>query len=160
MMKIDILWTCKRILFANSYSLELKEFTNFTYLLLSFNATLNIKYIWSTKSISSKKCLYSYCYGNKIGLYLSYFSIYNRSLKWNQCLERDRNEVGFLIYIQEDLPKQTSSGPSVTTWYWMNLYWIKSEKNQWLLLGSYHLWSRSNEYFFHVKKKCRYKQQI
>ena len=36
------------------------------------------------KTICSKECWYSYCYGNQIGHYLFYFLVYHGWLKWNK----------------------------------------------------------------------------
>ena len=67
--------------------------------------------------------------------------------------DRNRNRGGVLIYIQEDIPSKPLAGHKLkhdTEGIFVELI---LRKKKWLLFGSYHPPSQSDEYFFHQVKK-------
>ena len=63
--------------------------------------------------------------------------------------DRNRNRDGVLIYIQEDIPSKPLAGHKLkhdTEGIFVELI---LRKKKWLLFGSYHPPSQSDEYFFH-----------
>ena len=69
------------------------------------------------------------------------------------CFNRNRNGVGFLIYVREDTPKK----PLLTNQKLPHdieeiFVELNLRKNKWLLFGSYHPLSQSDEYLLNRVK--------
>ena len=66
--------------------------------------------------------------------------------------DRNRNGVDVLIYVREDIPSKTLTDHKLSHDIEGIFVELNLRKNKWLLFGSYHPPSQSDEYFFnHVK---------
>ena len=67
--------------------------------------------------------------------------------------DRNRNGGGVLIYIREDIPSKLLADYKLTHDIEGIFVELNLRKKKWLLFGSYHPPSQSDEYFFHQVKK-------
>ena len=67
--------------------------------------------------------------------------------------DRNRNGGGVLIYIREDIPSKLLADHKLTQDIEGIFVELNLRKKKWLLFGSYHPPSQSDEYFFHQVKK-------
>ena len=67
--------------------------------------------------------------------------------------DRNRNGGGVLIYIREDIPSKLLADYKLTDDTEGIFVELNLRKKKWLLFGSYHPPSQSDEYFFHQVKK-------
>ena len=67
--------------------------------------------------------------------------------------DRNRNGGGVLIYIREDIPSKLLADHKLPHDIEGIFVELNLRKKKWLLFGSYHPPSQSDEYFFHQVKK-------
>ena len=67
--------------------------------------------------------------------------------------DRNKNGGGVLIYIWEDIPRKPLADHKLTHDIEGIFVELNLRKKKWLLFGSYHPPSQSDEYFFHQVKK-------
>ena len=81
----------------------------------------------------------------------SQFAIHGYSEPYR--FDRNRNGGGVLIYIREDIPSKLLADHKLPHDIEGIFVELNLRKKKWLLFGSYHPPSQSDEYFFHQVKK-------
>ena len=66
--------------------------------------------------------------------------------------DRNRNRCGVLIYVREDIPSKLLTDHTLPHDIEKNFVALNLRKHKWLIFGSYHPPSQSDEYFFNRVK--------